>query len=302
MVELSVTGLRVLREVAERGSFSAAARALGYTQSAVSRQVAALEAAAGRPLFERVREGARPTPAGRRLLDRARTILAELETARRELDGAAPAARPVRLGAFPGALAAVVPPALRALDGVEVSVREGTTPALVRALRAGALDLALLAASPPFRPFDAESPPLALETLYEDELRVAVGPEDPLAAQADVTLAQLAGRRWVAGRSEAGETLLGVWPGLPGRPHAPYLARDWLSRLRLVAASVAITTVPASAAAVVPRGVRLLGVRDGPREHRRIVLARLPRVAAEGVDLVAGALRSAAYGLVVDSV
>src|SRR6185312_9182759 len=102
--DFSPTGLRVLREVAERGSFSAAARALGYTQSAVSRQVAALEAAAGRPLFERAREGARPTPAGRRLLDRARTVLAELEAARRELDAAAPAAGPVRLGAYPGAL------------------------------------------------------------------------------------------------------------------------------------------------------------------------------------------------------
>ena len=51
--DFSPTGLRVLREVAQSGSFSAAARALGYTQSAVSRQVAALEAVAGRALFER---------------------------------------------------------------------------------------------------------------------------------------------------------------------------------------------------------------------------------------------------------
>jgi DNA-binding transcriptional LysR family regulator len=49
--DFSPTGLRVLREVAQTGSFSAAARSLGYTQSAVSRQVAALEAVAGRRLF-----------------------------------------------------------------------------------------------------------------------------------------------------------------------------------------------------------------------------------------------------------
>ena len=55
VADFSPTGLRVLREVAQAGSFSAAAPPLGYTQSAVSRQVAALEAVAGRRLFERSR-------------------------------------------------------------------------------------------------------------------------------------------------------------------------------------------------------------------------------------------------------
>src|SRR5256885_15860928 len=91
MAELSTTGLRVLREVAQTGSFSAAARTLGYTQSAISRQVAALEAAAGRPLFERGRHGAVLTPAGARLLPRAIRVLDELDAALRETagDGAA---------------------------------------------------------------------------------------------------------------------------------------------------------------------------------------------------------------------
>ena len=71
MVDFSPTGLRVLREVAQSGSFSAAARALGYTQSAVSRQVAALEAVAGRRLFDRGRDGVTQTAAGARLLPRA---------------------------------------------------------------------------------------------------------------------------------------------------------------------------------------------------------------------------------------
>jgi hypothetical protein len=62
MADFSPTGLRVLREVAQSGSFSAAARALGYTQSAVSRQVAALEAVAGRRLFDRGRLGVVLTP------------------------------------------------------------------------------------------------------------------------------------------------------------------------------------------------------------------------------------------------
>src|SRR5215212_156554 len=280
MADLSITGLRVLREVAATGSFSAAAGALGYTQSAVSRQVAALEAAAGRQLFERRHDGARLTSAGDRLLARAATVLAELDAARRELDGLATATGAVRLGAFASAGAALVPAALRALarthPHVEVTLREGTTPALVRALRAGAIDLAVLASAPPFRPFDEEAPALRVSTLSEAELRVAAAADDPLAAYDAVALAQLEGRRWVGSRSDAGETLLGIWPGLAGRPQVAFVARDWLTKLGLVAAGLAITTVPAIAAPAVPAAVRLLAVRGGPQELRRAVLARLP--------------------------
>ncbi|HEY6759869.1 MAG TPA: LysR family transcriptional regulator, partial [Baekduia sp.] len=73
--ELSLTGLRVVQEVAARGSFTAAADALDYTQSAVSRQVQAMEAAAGVPLFERRPRGVTPTPAGQALLRHAAAIL-----------------------------------------------------------------------------------------------------------------------------------------------------------------------------------------------------------------------------------
>src|SRR3954454_750413 len=91
--DFSPSALRVLREVAQSGSFSAAARALGYTQSAVSRQVAGLEAVAGRQLFDRSRSGVTLTPAGARLLPRAVRILDELDAAAREGGGGAPAAR-----------------------------------------------------------------------------------------------------------------------------------------------------------------------------------------------------------------
>jgi DNA-binding transcriptional LysR family regulator len=298
MTDFSVSGLRVLCAVAEAGSFSVAAAALGYTQSAVSRQVAALEAAAGRRLFERRHDGVRLTPAGGRLLARAGAVLAELDAARRELDGLAAAAGPVRLGAFASAGAALVPAALSALartnPQVEVTLREGTTPSLVRALRAGAIDLAVLASAPPFRPFDGETPALQVVTLSEAELRVAVGPGHPLAAQTAVELAQLDGQRWVASRSDAGETLLGVWPGLPGRPHVGFVVRDWLTKLNLVAAGLAITTIPAIAAPAVPPGIRLLAVRGEPQELRRAVLARLPGASTPELDAVADALRAAA--------
>ena len=215
--DFSPAGLRVLREVAQSGSFSAAARALGYTQSAVSRQVAGLEAVAGRRLFERSRTGVALTPAGTRLLPRAARILDELATARREAAGEPVPEGPVRVGAFASAAAGLLPPVLAGLPTqLRVTLREGTTPALTRALRAGTLDLAIIASTPPFRPPDAESPPLQVTTLVERELVVAVPVAHPLARAGAVEASELEGQVWVASRSEAGESLLGVALTVPG--------------------------------------------------------------------------------------
>lgn len=275
--DFSPTGLRVLREVAQTGSFSAAALSLGYTQSAVSRQVAAVEAVAGRRLFDRGRHGVNLTPAGARLLTSAIRVLDELDSARRELAGEQTAIRPVRLGAFAIAAAGLVPRALSLLPAQQkVILREATTPALTRGLRAGTLDLAVLARTPPFRPPDAESPPLELTTLSERELAIAVPADHPLATAQAVELQQLEGQVWVASRSDTGDTLLGVWPGLAERPDVRYVVRDWLAKLQIVAAGLAITTISPLMFDLLPEGIRVLAVRGEPRETRRIAVARRP--------------------------
>ena len=275
--EFSPVGLRVLREVAQTGSFSAAALSLGYTQSAVSRQVAALEAAAGRRLFDRGRHGVTFTPAGARLLTSAIRVIDELDSARRELAGDEIAARPVRLGAFATAAAGLVPRALATLPRqLKVTLREATTPALTRGLRAGTLDLAVLAQAPPFRPPDAETPALELTPLSERELAIAVPASHPFAGARGVEVAQLEGQVWVASRSDTGDTLLGAWPGLAERPDVRYVVRDWLGKLQIVAAGLAITTVAPVIVDVLPVGVRVVAVRGEPQEMRRIVLARRP--------------------------
>ena len=275
--DFSPTGLRVVREVAQTGSFSAAALSLGYTQSAVSRQVAAVEAVAGRRLFDRGRHGVNLTPAGARLLTSAIRVLDELDSARRELAGEQTAIRPVRLGAFAIAAAGLVPRALSLLPAQQkVILREATTPALTRGLRAGTLDLAVLARTPPFRPPDAESPPLELTTLSERELAIAVPADHPLATAQAVELQQLEGQVWVASRSDTGDTLLGVWPGLAERPDVRYVVRDWLAKLQIVAAGLAITTISPLMFDLLPEGIRVLAVRGEPRETRRIAVARRP--------------------------
>jgi DNA-binding transcriptional LysR family regulator len=295
VMDFSPIGLRVLREVAQAGSFSAAARSLGYTQSAVSRQVAALEAVAGRRLFDRSRHGVILTPAGSRLLPRAIRVLDELDAALREAAGVEVAVGPVRLGAFATAAAGLVPKALASLRGEpKVTLREGTTPALTRALRAGTLDLAILARTPPFRPPDTESPPLELTTLSERELVVGVPAGHPFASARAVEVDQLEGQVWVASRSDAGDSLLGVWPGLAGRPDVRYVARDWLAKLQIVAAGLAITTLAPVALDVLPDGVRVIAVRGEPQETRRLVLARQPGPLDGPAARVADALIAAA--------
>jgi DNA-binding transcriptional LysR family regulator len=295
--EISPTGLRVLREVAQAGSFSAAAASLGYTQSAVSRQMAALESATGRELFHRGRQGVTLTAAGVRLLASAVRVLDELDGALRALGGEPATLGPVRLGAFATAAAGLVPTALASLPReLKVTLREGTTPALTRALRAGTLDLAVIARIPPFRPPDAESPPLELTTLSERELVLGVPAHHPFATTGVVDVDALAGQIWVASRSDAGESLLGVWPGLAERPDVRYVVRDWMAKLQIVAAGLAITTLAPVAREVVPAGVSIVSVRGEPQEMRRVVLARQPGPLDAAVARVADALVAAARG------
>lgn len=290
--------LRVLREVAEAGSFTAAADRLGYTQSAVSRQVASLEGQAGVPLFDRQRDGVRLTAAGVTLLRHCRVVLDELDAADRELHGLGERPHPVRLGVYVSAGAALLPEVVtqvvRSLPGVALTTREGTSPALIRGVRAGTIDLAVVTTRPPHRPLDTEEPRLIADTLSEAALLVAVPVDSPLGARRFLTPSDLAGATWVASPSSGKEPLLGVWPGLTGRPVIAHHAADWLTKLRLVAAGCGLTTVPANLVPALPDGVVALPVHDAPPEVRRLVLAHTLGPRHPAVEAVADVVRSVA--------
>jgi DNA-binding transcriptional LysR family regulator len=299
--DVSLTALRVFRAVAEHGTFTAAAVSLSYTQSAVSRQIASIERVAGTELLERRRDGARLTAAGRVVLRRAAVVLDQIDAAARELSGLPAQAGTVQVGWFPSAGGVLVPRALAALrrtdPAITVVTREGSTPALVRALRAGSLDLALLASAPPFRAPDTESPPLTVQTLTERGLCLAVPAGHPLARGDFIDVADLRGQRWISSPSSGEDRLMGVWPGLDERPEIAHTARDWLAKLHLVAAGCGLTTIPDALATAVPAGVRVVPVLGGPQEQRRVLLARLPHPPSEPVARVADALRTAAIDL-----
>jgi DNA-binding transcriptional LysR family regulator len=141
--------LRVLREVATRGSFSAAAEALAFTQSAVSQQVAALERETGTRLVERGVRPVRLTDAGRALVAHAEAVLARLDEAQQELGEIARLRRGrLRLASFPTAIATLVPAAIARFNqrhpDVDVTVADDHQQGLLARLARWELDLALI--------------------------------------------------------------------------------------------------------------------------------------------------------------
>jgi len=145
---LDVKRLRVLREVAARGSFSGAADALSYTQSAISQQIAALEREAGARLVERSARGVRLTDAGAALVSHTDAILARLDAAERELEAIAGLrGGHLRMVSLPSAAASLLPLAIaefrRRHPAVEISLSPGEPADAVAALKAGDCDLAI---------------------------------------------------------------------------------------------------------------------------------------------------------------
>src|SRR5882757_9957805 len=222
MADLTLLGMRVVSEVAAHGSFTAAADALGYTQSAVSRQVAAMEQAAGSPLFERLARGVRPTNAGLVLLRHAGPVLERVDAASLELGGLRDRLEGrLALGAFPSALGALVPRALarlrRRYPAIVVILREGTTPAQLRRLRAGRLELAVIA-------LDTEAgtearialDDLRTDILLEGRLLVAVPSTHHLAQRGTIDVTELEDGPWIVGDSGGWDS--GGWDSGGGDP------------------------------------------------------------------------------------
>ncbi|MFI6483369.1 LysR substrate-binding domain-containing protein [Nonomuraea sp. NPDC050663] len=138
--------LRLLRELAHRGTIAAVAEALTFTPSAVSQQLSALEREAGVPLLERTGRTVTLTPAAHLLVEHAQAVLEQLERAEAALRAVTEGPRgPLRIGAFPTAARTLLPPALAGLPpGLEPMVTEIDPADVSAALRAGELDVALI--------------------------------------------------------------------------------------------------------------------------------------------------------------
>src|SRR4051812_25484110 len=199
---LDVRRMRVLREVAQRGSFSAAAEALSFTQSAVSQQIAALEREAGAVLVERSARGVRLTEAGEAVVRHTDAILARLAEAEAELeDLAGLRGGRLRLAAFESAAATVMPLAIagftKAHPAVELSMSLMDPEDSLPAMRAGDIDLAITFGAG--EPGDREGDGFEHFHLLEDPMYLVLAADHPLARKRGVRLADLAAEAWIGG-------------------------------------------------------------------------------------------------------
>ena len=199
---LDLKRLRVLAEVARRGSFSAAADALYLSQSAVSQQVATLEREVGMSLLERTNGGPKLTDAGRTLVDHGEAAIARLEEAEQEVAAIAGLeGGELRIASFPTASAILLTEALAEFSdshpNVRLSVTEAEPEQSLPMLHAAEIDLALTfdyTMLPAKNDRDVDRELLLTESMY-----VALPRDHPLAGADRVRLADLADEAWVCG-------------------------------------------------------------------------------------------------------
>ncbi|MGH2915114.1 MAG: LysR family transcriptional regulator [Solirubrobacteraceae bacterium] len=282
---LDVRRLRVLRAVAREGSLSGAARALDYTQPAVSHHIARLEEEVGTSLLRRTPRGMAVTDAGAALVAHADALLARLAAAEDEVAAIAQLrAGRVRLAAFPSGAATLVPAAARALrerhPQIAVSLVEAEPPEAVALLREGEVDLALAFDYP-----EADAAPggeLTVVELMAEELLAVLGPDGPGRRGAGrarrIDLARLADETWIAGCERCRAHLLHLARQAGFEPEIAYATDDYVTVQGLVAAGLGVALLPELALSAARRAdVTVVGLT--PPAARRIVavLAAGPR-------------------------
>ncbi|MHC3469691.1 LysR family transcriptional regulator [Streptomyces sp. 7R007] len=257
--------LRTYVTVARLASFSEAARALGYTQSAVSQHIAALEQDLGATLL--TRRPVAPTPAGERLLEHAGPLLLRLDAARADVVRMASAPEHgLTLAAAPTALA---PRALAALPPAGVTLRVLPREEIPAAVATGAADLGLVdglaAPSDPLRLPDVA--PLTTYGVDEEQVCVLLPDTHPLARRRGLRLGDLADARWLDA-PDAGLPLTHLRAAGGGhgfRPGLRYTGTDVRTLTALAAAGHGLTLLPRTAATDVP------GTAAVPVTHPRVV-------------------------------
>lgn len=240
--------IKTFHEVVGTGSYSAAARALGYTQPAITQQMKALERDVGTPLFIRVGRGIRLTEAGEALSRHATVILDSMSAAQQQM-GALTRLRAgrVRVCAFPSANASLIPETLARLaadhPGVRVELLENEPPESLRRLVRGECDITLAFTYPGLHEHVPDE--LVEIPLLEDQLTVLLPTGHPLARRRAVQLADLAEERWIAGCLRCRANLLHECAEQGFAPDIAFVTDDSLVVQSLVAEGLGVAMMPA---------------------------------------------------------
>jgi DNA-binding transcriptional LysR family regulator len=243
---LDVRRMRVLREVALQGSFSAAAEALSFTQSAVSQQIAALEREAGTMLVQRSARGVRLTEAGEALCRHADAVLARLSEAESELEAIAGLrGGRLRISAFESAGATLMPLAIADFrashPAVELSMTLGDPEQTEPMLKAGETDIVIGFGSREFH--DDET--VERHFLLEDPMFLVLPRDHPLATKRHLRLADLEGDSWIGGRPdcECNRLIEGACARAGYSPRIAFETDDYAAVQGFVAAGVGVSLI-----------------------------------------------------------
>jgi molybdate transport repressor ModE-like protein len=289
--------LRALREVEARGSIAAAAQALGYTASAVSQSIAAMERYLDLQLLERTSRGVTLTPAGTRLVEHADVILAHLDAAEREARSLREqdAEMTLTLATFASGVDLVVRAAselARTRPNTELRIVEADPGYSLPELRSGNFDVALTYANDGL----PTEPPVWMEELQLlSEPVLAILPErHPLAARDAVRLDELAGERFIAEPAADNRPFTLLACHAAGfDPEVAGYSSDFALTTALVARGGAVALVPRMALRE-PRGVVAVELSEPVLTRRVFAATRVGNARVPGVAALLGALRRAA--------
>jgi molybdate transport repressor ModE-like protein len=289
--------LRALREVHARGSIAAAAQALGYTASAVSQSVAAMERYLDLQLLERTSRGVILTPAGLRLVEHADVILAHLDAAEREARALRSHAAQISLtlATFASGADLVVRAATELAQSranTELRIVEADPGYSLPELRSGNVDVALtyvndgLASEPPAW---MEEIPLLTEPV------LAILPErHPLAGRDAIRLVELAGERFIAEPAADHRPFTVVaCHGAGFEPQIAGYSSNFALTAALVARGGAVALLPRMALRE-PTGVAALPLSEPKLVRRVFAVTRVGNARVSSVAALLGALRRAA--------
>ncbi|WP_020578672.1 LysR family transcriptional regulator [Actinopolymorpha alba] len=297
---LDVNRLRVLHEVARAGSFSAAARALHITPSAVSQQVAALERSVGLPVVIRSPRGVRLTEPGRLLAEATASMVAGLTQVERQVaayvDGVVGR---LAVATFPSAGQSLLPWALAPLTGradVELTFREAETEDALSLVRDGAADLALV-----YHFFTPAAPEewlrdLDYTPLLEEEMFAALPERHELAGADEIPLTALAGEAWLKGTGDCGRQVEQFFLSAGIQARTACRSGDYTFVQTLVAGGVGVALIPSLALAPHIDGIRFVRVSPALRRYVGVV-RRKERWQPPLVRELLGLLREAAGSL-----
>jgi DNA-binding transcriptional LysR family regulator len=275
--------LLTFREVARQGSFSRAADALALSQPAVSQQVSALERELGSTLLVRGRAGTVVTPAGELLLAHADALAARLELADAQMDELADGERAtLRVGAFPSALATIVPAAAVAVRArepdLDIAIEEGTIDELEAAVQSGTLHVAVCWQDA--RADRREREVLRRTDLAEEPMVAVLAGDHRLAGRRRISLSELANEPWMAPESEG--LFVDACRAAGFEPRIAILTRDPLAARAIAAAGLAVSLTP-----------RLLASLELPGIVTRPLRGIAPRRALYAIAPAEGAHRRA---------